>query len=98
MEFDKGEAADRKLEHRLKSFIENHDFMKFYIDCKNLKIRKGAEFDLYDLGTISKITNFNARGSALLLRIALKNMQFFKNGGIITILNTNEDADLLKDK
>lgn len=76
--------------------IDNHDFVKLYIDCKNLKIKQGAEYDLYDFRNIAKIVNFNARGSAILLRIMLKNMQYFKNGAIVSILHSCEAESHLK--
>lgn len=63
-----------------------------------MKIKQGAEYDLYDFRNIAKIVNFNARGSAILLRIMLKNMQFFKNGAIISVLNSHEGESHMKEK
>lgn len=90
IEFDKGELAVKKLEFRLRSFTDNQDWAAFLVDCKNLKIKDGADFHIYECPLISKISSFNAQGSALVLRIILKNMLHFKFGNLIQILNTNE--------
>lgn len=73
----------------MKSFIDNQDLIKFFVDCKNLKIKDGADFHLYDLSIVSKIASHNTRGCAMIYRIALKNMQHFKIGGVISVINNN---------
>ena len=82
----------------MKSFIDNHDLIKFFVDCKNLKIKDGADFHLYDLSIVSKIASHNTRGSAMIYRIVLKNMQHFKIGGIISVINNNEEKSNLQTK
>ena len=82
----------------MKSFIDNEDLIKFFVDCKNLKIKDGADFHLYDLNIVSKIASFNTRGSAMMYRIVLKNMLHFKIGGIISVINNNEDKTNLQTK
>ena len=98
IEFEKGEIADKKLEFKLRSIIENHEWAAFLIDCKNLKIKDGGDFHIYECPLISKIASYNARGSALLLKIVLRNMLHFKCGGLISVLNTNEKQGDMKNK
>ncbi len=98
IEFEKGEIADKKLEFKLRSFVDNQEWAAFMIDCKNLKIKDGGDFHVYECPLISKISSYNARGSALLLRVVLRNMLHFKCGSLVQILNTNERADEMQAK
>ena len=98
IEFDKGEIAVKKLEFRLRSFTDNQDWAAFLIDCKNLKIKDGADFHIYECPLISKISSYNSQGSALVLKVILKNMLHFKFGNLIQILNTNENKSEMHSK